>query len=196
MCQAVDGPSLRPPFRPTQRKGPAPPRLVRPADQVSPPFATHLRPQWTVPVRNREHFHRPGRLLIFFLVSTKGTSMHCGQRHRGKWATPTDPMAPEILLDSRMGNEDGLNKNRRMHVHIPPPRVKEPAMFCRGTGGRFSHMAMSSPGTAEVTKNGRRGTTANMSLQIPQIRSDVPQITFQMHALPCNTHEMLSCVPE
>ena len=37
---------------------------------------------------------------------------------------------------------------------------------------------------------------ANVSLQIPQIRSHVPQFAFQTYVLPCNTHEMLSCIPE
>ena len=35
-----------------------------------------------------------------------------------------------------------------------------------------------------------------MFLQIPQIRSHVPQFAFQMHVLSCNTHQILSCMPE
>ena len=35
-----------------------------------------------------------------------------------------------------------------------------------------------------------------MSLQMRQIRSDVPQFAFHMHVLSCNTHQNSSGMPE
>ena len=40
---------------------------------------------------------------------------------------------------------------------------------------------------------GRKG---GILQEIPQIRSHAPQLAFQRRVLPCNTHEMRSCVPE